>query len=278
MDLGSVTTSLARTYNRPNTGKGSITPTEGVIHDEDKNREHAETEETGQDLLRRAGSSTVKNTEETGQDLLRKAESSTVKSNDPDPDVNNEERPRQEDVRTTGQDLELADQRLVQKLVVRDRQVRSHEAAHLAAAAGIAAGGASYTYRTGPDGKAYAVAGEVRIDTSPVAGDPQATLQKATQIQAAALAPAQPSAQDRAVASEAARIAARARAEITAARAAAVRQQQGAVGDNEKQTDSTRELYAVDAVGQKVNSAYGSISSLESGASTEYSAAVDVMV
>lgn len=264
MDLGSVTTSLARTYSRPNTGKGSVTPTEGVIHDEDKNREHTETEETG-------------------QDLLRTAESSGVKNNDPGQGVENEEHQsqedvRQKDVRTTGQDLELADQRLVQKLVVRDRQVRSHEAAHLAAAAGIAVGGASYTYRTGPDGKAYAVAGEVRIDTSPVAGDPQATLRKANQIQAAALAPAQPSAQDRAVASEAARIAARARAEITAARAAAVRQQQETVGDNEKQTDSTKELYAVDAIGQKVNSTYVSISTLESGASTEYSAAVDVMV
>lgn len=264
MDLGSVTTSLARTYNRPNSGKGPVTPTEGVIHDEDKNREHVITEETG-------------------QGLLHKTETSGVKSNDPGHSVDNEEQPRQEDVRgqevtPEGQELELAEQRLVQQLAVRDRQVRSHEAAHLAAAAGIAAGGVSYKYRRGPDGKAYAVEGEVRIDTSPVPGDPQATLQKATQIQAAALAPAQPSAQDRAVANEAARIAARARAEITAARAAAARQSTAGTNQEDKQSGSARELYAVDAVGQKVNSTYVSISSLESGASTEYSATVDVLV
>ncbi len=38
--------------------------------------------------------------------------------------------------------------------------------------------------------------GEVKIDTSPVAGNPEATIQKAKQIRAAALAPANPSAQD----------------------------------------------------------------------------------
>ncbi len=261
MDLGSATTALARTYSRPNTGKGPITPTEGVIHDEDKRREHA-------------------GVEEGGQDRLRGTESSDVKGNEPGHATGNEEHQREEGDRSTNQELDSAEQRLVQKLVVRDRQVRSHEAAHLAAAAGIASGGASYTYRKGPDGKSYAVGGEVRIDTSPVPGDPQATLLKANQIQAAALAPAQPSAQDRAVASEAARTAARARAEITAARMAAIKQKQASAGGNEKgqQTDSARNLYVANAAGQKVHSTYQSISSLESKASTEFSAAVDVMV
>jgi len=61
----------------------------------------------------------------------------------------------------------------------------------------------------------YAVGGEVSIDTSKVSGDPVATLQKAQQIQAAALAPVQPSSQDRNVAARAAQMAVEARAEIS---------------------------------------------------------------
>jgi hypothetical protein len=48
-----------------------------------------------------------------------------------------------------------------------------------------------------------------------VAGDPNATLQKAQQIQAAALAPTQPSSQDRIVAARAAKMAIEAKAEIS---------------------------------------------------------------
>ena len=107
-------------------------------------------------------------------------------------------------------------QREINDLKKRDREVRAHEAAHKAAAGGLAKGGASFSYTRGPDGKLYAIGGEVSIDTSPVAGNPQATLQKANQIRAAALAPAQPSAQDRAVAAEAGIMAAEARAELAA--------------------------------------------------------------
>src|SRR5712692_3393491 len=60
-----------------------------------------------------------------------------------------------------------------------DRHVRSHEQAHLAAAGQYARGGPSYQYQTGPDGKQYAIGGEVSIDTSPIPGDPAATAQKA---------------------------------------------------------------------------------------------------
>jgi hypothetical protein len=87
-----------------------------------------------------------------------------------------------------------------------DRHVRSHEQAHLAAAGPYARGGASYQYQTGPDGRQYAVGGEVSIDTSPIPGDPAATAQKARVIQAAANAPADPSTQDRQVAASAARM------------------------------------------------------------------------
>ena len=45
--------------------------------------------------------------------------------------------------------------------------------------------------------------GEVSIDVSPVDGDPRATMRKMDQVRKAALAPAQPSGQDRAVASAA---------------------------------------------------------------------------
>ena len=56
--------------------------------------------------------------------------------------------------------------------------------------------------------------GEVKIDTSPVAGNPEATIRKANQIRAATLGPANPSAQDQAVASSARTLEARARQEL----------------------------------------------------------------
>ncbi len=89
------------------------------------------------------------------------------------------------------------------KLRKQDQEVRNHEQAHLAAAGGIANGGATFSFQRGPDGKQYAVGGEVSIDTSPVSGNPEATIRKAKQIRAAALAPSNPSAQDRAVAATA---------------------------------------------------------------------------
>jgi hypothetical protein len=62
------------------------------------------------------------------------------------------------------------------------------------------------------------VGGEVSIDTSPVAGNPEATIAKAHQIEAAALAPADPSGQDHSVATQAQAMAAAAEAELAAAR------------------------------------------------------------
>lgn len=112
--------------------------------------------------------------------------------------------------------LELSQEarRELEKLKARDREVRAHEAAHLAAGSGVVRGGASYTYQRGPDGQAYAVGGEVSIDTSPVPGDPRATLAKAQQIRSAALAPADPSPQDLKVAAAASQMAAQASREL----------------------------------------------------------------
>lgn len=105
------------------------------------------------------------------------------------------------------------DEAAIARLKARDRQVRQHEQAHLAAAGGLATSGASYTYQRGPDGVNYAVGGEVNIDVSP-GRDPGETIRRARQIRAAALAPADPSGQDRAVAAQAARMEQQARAEL----------------------------------------------------------------
>jgi hypothetical protein len=90
----------------------------------------------------------------------------------------------------------------IRKLKARDQEVRQHEQAHLSAAGGLAVSAASFTYQKGPDGVNYAVGGEVSIDTSP-GNNPEETLQRARTIRAAALAPADPSGQDRAVAAQA---------------------------------------------------------------------------
>ncbi|MFC3533527.1 putative metalloprotease CJM1_0395 family protein [Vogesella facilis] len=94
------------------------------------------------------------------------------------------------------------DQALLRALQNRDREVRAHEQAHLAAASGISVSGPSYDYQQGPDGARYAIGGSVSIEVSP-ARTPQETAQKARIIQGAALAPAQPSGQDLAVAARA---------------------------------------------------------------------------
>lgn len=112
--------------------------------------------------------------------------------------------------------LSAAEQAVVDKLQARDREVRQHEQAHLAAAGGLTIAAASFTYQTGPDGVNYAIGGEVRIDTSP-GRTPEETLRRAQTIRAAALAPAEPSGQDRAIAAAAANMALAARSDIAKA-------------------------------------------------------------
>jgi len=107
--------------------------------------------------------------------------------------------------------LSEKEQKEVAELQARDREVRSHEQAHMSAGGGLV-GGATYETTQGPDGKFYAVAGEVPIDTSE-ASSPKATITKAQKIRAAALAPAQPSSQDHAVAARASQMEAKARQE-----------------------------------------------------------------
>ena len=111
-------------------------------------------------------------------------------------------------------DLDQAQLQQLDKLRQRDREVRNHEMAHLAAAGAYALGGPTFEYQKGPDGQRYAVGGHVNIDTSPVPGDPEATLRKAETIRRAALAPGDPSPQDRSVAAAASAMAIKAQIEI----------------------------------------------------------------
>lgn len=108
--------------------------------------------------------------------------------------------------------LSEADQQQVRELKQRDREVRAHENAHQAAGAGLVQGGASFSLQRGPDGRSYAVGGEVKIDTSPE-NDPDQTIRKMQQVKRAALAPAEPSSTDRAVAAQAGQVEAQARQE-----------------------------------------------------------------
>lgn len=118
--------------------------------------------------------------------------------------------------KSTGSSSKLSDkdQQTVNQLKSTDTKVRAHESAHMAAGGGLVRGGASFTYTTGPDGKRYATGGEVQIDMSEVPNNPQATVTKMQQVRRAALAPADPSSQDRMVAAEASNIESKARSEM----------------------------------------------------------------
>jgi hypothetical protein len=125
-----------------------------------------------------------------------------------------EEEPKTEYSTDTSNSQELTDaeKQTVKELQRIDNEVRAHEQAHLAAGAGLVRGGAALEYQRGPDGKMYAVAGEVKIDISE-GKTPEETIMNMQKVIGAALAPADPSAQDRSVASLARRIEAQARME-----------------------------------------------------------------
>jgi len=111
--------------------------------------------------------------------------------------------------------LSLDEQRVIQKLQARDAEVRAHESAHKAAG-GSLAGAASYTYQQGPDGRNYAIGGEVSI-RMPGSGSPETLARNAQQVRRAAMAPANPSGSDAAIAAMATRAEQQARADIRSA-------------------------------------------------------------
>jgi len=146
--------------------------------------------------------------------------------------------------------LSEADQRVLQQLKQRDQAVRAHEMAHVTAGAGVVTSGASYSYETGPDGRRYAVGGEVGIDVSP-GRTPEETLSRAEKIRSAALAPADPSGPDRQIAARAASMAAEARVELAtrarddgAASDPARAYRIGATGGSAPATGSALDTYA----------------------------------
>lgn len=139
--------------------------------------------------------------------------------------------------------LTFQEQQEVRKLKGRDQEVRAHEQAHMAAGGQYIRGGATYSYQTGPDGNRYAVGGEVSIDTSPVSGDPAATIRKMETVKRAALAPANPSGQDRRVAASAESAASKARWEEMAKVVAAV-ETTGNSGRTGKATGNTIDTVA----------------------------------
>jgi len=107
----------------------------------------------------------------------------------------------QESKKSNSQELSEEEERVVRDLEARDTEVKAHEAAHQAAGGGLT-GGASYSYQIGPDGKMYAIGGEVSINT-PAASSPEEAVKVARQVITAAMAPSQPSPQDYAVAASA---------------------------------------------------------------------------
>jgi len=110
---------------------------------------------------------------------------------------------------------EFKQQQIINDLQQRDKEVRAHEFAHTSVG-GASTGAPSYTFEVGPDGKKYAVGGEVSVDLSKIDGNPRATIAKMKQVHAAALAPANPSTQDTRVAASAAKIILQAQSELAA--------------------------------------------------------------
>ena len=113
-----------------------------------------------------------------------------------------EEKKTQESKKSSApEELSEDEERLAKDLASRDSEVRAHEAAHQAVGGGLA-GAASYTYQQGPDGRMYAIGGEVSI-SMPSGSSPEETVKNARQVAAAALAAGNPSPQDFSVASSA---------------------------------------------------------------------------
>lgn len=112
---------------------------------------------------------------------------------------------------SAGQSLSTDEKQAIEELDTRDEEVRQHERDHQVTG-GRYAQAPTFELSRGPDGKSYATGGEVRIDLSRES-TPQATIQKMQQIERAALAPQEPSTQDRRVAARAAQIADEARAD-----------------------------------------------------------------
>lgn len=176
---------------------------------------------------------------------------------------------RPEKSSSSDKQLTEEEQKQIDKLKARDREVKTHEQAHIAAGGSYVKGGATYDYQTGPDGKQYAVGGSVNIDTSPVDGDPEATIAKAQVVIKAALAPAEPSGQDQKVASAARQMMNEARKELTSQNNAEINADtntdtENKTGSVEESSDTSNKETAAVNTDSSTSSANTNISSKES--------------
>lgn len=176
---------------------------------------------------------------------------------------------RPEKSSSSDKQLTEEEQKQIDELKARDREVKTHEQAHIAAGGSYVKGGATYDYQTGPDGKQYAVGGSVNIDTSPVDGDPEATIAKAQVVIKAALAPAEPSGQDQKVASAARQMMSEARKELTSQNNAEINADtntdtENTTGSVEESSDTSNKETAAVNTDSSTSSANTNISSKES--------------
>jgi hypothetical protein len=118
---------------------------------------------------------------------------------------------------TDAHGLTTREQLLLSELARDDREVRTHELAHFYTGRPYTAE-PEYWFVVGPLGKRFAVAGHVRFDLTPIAGNISATVKKYESLRRAARAPATPSPYDLKVATELDRAIARLRNELSEAR------------------------------------------------------------
>lgn len=148
-----------------------------------------------------------------------------------------------------GRELDQKSVQTVRELQRIETSVQAHEAAHMAAG-GSLAGGASYGYTQGPDGKMYITSGEVPI-SMPSSDDPNQNIAYARQVAAAAMAPADPSPQDYKVAAQAAQMEMRARMDLSAQNA---EEMQARTQEQKERTNQTQQDQAQNTAAQGANS------------------------
>ena len=89
--------------------------------------------------------------------------------------------------------------KVLEKFKQTDEKVRTHEQIH--ASIGHTTAPISYTYQQGPDGKMYAVGGQVRLDTS-IPKEPKAAAFKLDMLQKAASGPIDSSGADNTISAQ----------------------------------------------------------------------------
>ena len=183
-----------------------------------------------------------------GQSVAQESEDETSSDTTPE---NEEAVPEKESAEEKGPDgLTEEERKEVERLRRRDQEVRTHEQAHKSAG-GPYAGQVTFETVRGPDGRSYAVGGEVKIDTGEIPNNPQATIRKLETVKRAALAPAQPSSQDRQVAAQADGKIRQARQELREQKAAEEAEKKERRADGADETRSGSQTTATEPAGNR---------------------------